>query len=122
MTRSGRARAQRASRQHGGDATTGADRIVSMSVDPHPSAHRSFAGSVVRRWAVLGSIASAMSVAIAGCAFAPRSTAGYESEVDNRKVEQIERSARANGVQVYWVRYPQRNADVPPAVPASAGR
>ena len=43
---------------------------------------------------------------LSGCA----STGTYESNIDYEKVARIENAAKAVGVQVFWVNYPQKSA------------
>ena len=56
------------------------------------------------RWMMLSLAAGAL--ALSGCA----SIGAYESSVDYNKVARIESAAKAVGVTVYWVNYPQKTS------------
>jgi hypothetical protein len=53
-------------------------------------------------------VAQVCAVAVlAGCASAPGASA-TDQGVDLKRVGQIERAARHNGVEVYWLNYPRK--------------
>ncbi len=65
-------------------------------------------------------IAAGLAVSISGCASLADQAATYDSGVDTQKVTAINNIARARGVEVHWVNYPQRKK-TPPAVVPSLG-
>ena len=59
----------------------------------------------IMRWMMLSLAAGAM--ILAGCA---STTTPYQSNIDFEKVARIENAAKAFGVSVYWVNYPQKTS------------
>ena len=59
-------------------------------------------------------LATAATALVGGCATTPAPTTSYaqDDSVDFRKVAAIDRLARARGVEVHWVNYPQRRGIV----------
>jgi hypothetical protein len=55
------------------------------------------------RWMMLSLVAA---LALSGCA----SMAPYSSNIDYEKVARVENAARAVGVSVYWLNYPQKSS------------
>ena len=68
-------------------------------------------------------IAAGAAALISGCA-STRNVADYDNGVDYRKVALINSIARARGVEVHWLTYPQRRstpADVVPSLGEPSG-
>lgn len=66
-------------------------------------------------------VAASATALFSGCASVPNAdTTGYYDNVDSARVAAIEHVAKANGVTVRWVNYPQKKSSAVGAANAPA--